>query len=186
MKGLDVLIQELKAPKNRKNSFGGYNYRSCEDILEAVKPLLKKYGLSLRISDEPVLVGTYNYIRAIATISDGEQTVEVSAVAREAETKKGMDTSQITGATSSYARKYALNGLFLIDDSQDADTMDNSEPQVRLADEEQKKTLRELAKHYEGEQFDYLMKASNSKTITYDKAQDIIVSAEAKLDGRTS
>jgi C1A family cysteine protease len=116
---------ELKAPKNQRNNFGNYNYRSCEDILEAVKPLLKAQGLTITISDTVENIGNHNYVKATATISDGTDKIEVSAYAREAETKKGMDDSQITGSTSSYARKYALNGLFAIDDTKDADSQDN-------------------------------------------------------------
>lgn len=113
---------KLKAPKGQYNSFGKYNYRSAEDILEAVKPLNAEQGLLLTLTDEPVLVGTWNYIKATARITDGTDTLEVTAYAREAEIKKGMDSSQITGTASSYARKYALNGLYLIDDTKDADT----------------------------------------------------------------
>ena len=113
---------ELKAPKNQKNMFGGYNYRSCEDIFEAVKPLLKEEGLILRLTDELVNIGERYYIKATAILTDGTDTIENVAYAREEETKKGMDGSQITGASSSYARKYALNGLFLIDDVKDSDT----------------------------------------------------------------
>lgn len=116
---LAAIQQKLKAPKNQVNKFGGYKYRSCEDILEAVKPLLK--DLTLVISDEIVLVGDRIYVCATAVVSDGEHTVLAQGFAREAEQKKGMDESQITGAASSYARKYALNGLFLIDDTKDAD-----------------------------------------------------------------
>ena len=114
---------ELKAPKSQYNKFGGYKYRSTEDILQAVKPLLKKYGDSLDLSDEPVLIGDWHYIKATAAFKDkdGNNTV-VTGYAREAANKKGMDHSQITGTASSYARKYALNGLFLIDDTKDADT----------------------------------------------------------------
>ncbi|HEV7278870.1 MAG TPA: ERF family protein [Pirellulaceae bacterium] len=122
-----VAIQsDLKAPKGQTNSFGGYKYRSCEDILEAVKPLLKAQGLVLCIGDDIVEVGGRVYVRATAMLRDGETSIEVSAFARESETKKGMDESQITGAASSYARKYALNGLFCIDDTKDADTRDNT------------------------------------------------------------
>lgn len=110
----------LHAPKNQRNNFGNYNYRSCEDILEAVKPLLK--GLTLKLHDDMVMLGERVYVKATATISDGDYSVEASAFARESESKKGMDSSQLTGSTSSYARKYALNGLFLIDDNKDADT----------------------------------------------------------------
>jgi hypothetical protein len=127
---LQLVQSELKAPKNQRNSFGNYNYRSCEDILEAVKPLLAKHKLALTIQDDMVEVGARIYVRAIAKLAsfDGE-SLEVTAFARESETKKGMDESQITGAASSYARKYALNGLFLIDDTKDADaTNDHSTP----------------------------------------------------------
>ncbi len=121
MKKLVAVQAALKAPKGQFNSFGGYKYRSCEDILEAVKPLLLEQGLQLTITDEPVEVGGRIYIKATATVTDGSETATVSGYAREAETKKGMDESQITGTASSYARKYALNGLFLIDDTKDAD-----------------------------------------------------------------
>lgn len=115
---------ELKAPKNQHNSFGKYDYRSAEDIIEAVKPLLKENGLFLNMSDEVVLVGDRYYIKATVKVVDvvtGE-SVQTSALAREASQKKGMDESQVTGTASSYARKYALNGLFAIDDNRDADT----------------------------------------------------------------
>lgn len=121
MEKLIKIQGELKAPKKQFNSFGKYSYRSAEDILEAVKPLLVKEGLLLTISDEPILVGERVYILATVTVSDGEKEIKVQAVARESETKKGMDDSQITGAASSYARKYALNGMFCIDDSKDVD-----------------------------------------------------------------
>ncbi len=110
----------LNAPKGQYNSFGGYAYRSAEDILNAVKPLLG--GLFLSISDDVIQLGDRFYVKATATITDGEHSHAVSAMAREPITKKGMDDSQITGSTSSYARKYALNGLFGIDDAKDADT----------------------------------------------------------------
>lgn len=123
---LSKIQKELKAPKNQFNSFGKYNYRNCEDILEAVKPLLD--DAIVLLSDEMILVGDRVYVKATATIREGEDSVSVSANAREAATKKGMDDSQITGAASSYARKYALNGLFLIDDTKDADSGDNKTP----------------------------------------------------------
>ena len=115
---------ELKAPKNQYNSFGKYNYRSCEDILEAAKPINKKYGLVLLLTDKPVCIGQRYYIEATARLYDieSEQFIESTASAREADTKKGMDDSQVTGTASSYARKYALNGLYNIDDTKDADT----------------------------------------------------------------
>ena len=111
--------RDLKAPKNLYNSFGKYSYRNAEGILEAVKPLLN--GLTLIINDEPVLVGDRFYIKAVVTLTDGEESVSATAYAREDETKKGMDGCQITGACSSYARKYALNALLMIDDAKDSD-----------------------------------------------------------------
>lgn len=120
--------QQLKAPKNQRNNYGGYNYRSCEDILEAVKPLLGSNSLSLIINDEIVLIGDRYYIKATATIFDDKGNyVSNSGYAREELTRKGMDSAQITGAASSYARKYALNGLFAIDDTKDADALNNGE-----------------------------------------------------------
>jgi hypothetical protein len=119
---LRAVQHDLKVPKSQRNSFGNYNYRSCEDILEAVKPLLDQHGLVLLISDEVVCVGDRNYVKAVAELLDKAESIRAAGYAREDETKKGMDGSQITGAASSYARKYALNGLFAIDDTKDADT----------------------------------------------------------------
>lgn len=123
VKKLAEIQQKLKAPKGQFNKFGNYAYRSCEDILEAVKPLLG--DLVLTVNDELVAIGEGEaarfYVKATAKITDGEHTVENAAFAREAADKKGMDDAQITGSASSYARKYALNGLFLIDDTKDAD-----------------------------------------------------------------
>jgi hypothetical protein len=121
----------LKAPKNQENTFGKYKYRSCEDILEAVKPLLKEHGLLLNIDDEVVMIGDRFYVKATALVMDEEgDDMTSTAYAREEAEKKGMDGSQITGAASSYARKYALNGLFLIDDTKDADATDGNEKPV--------------------------------------------------------
>ena len=121
-----ALQNELKAPKSKYNSFGKYAYRSCEDILEAVKPLLARHGLRLNISDQVIYFGNGDqgrfYVKATTTLTDGESWLTSEGWAREEETKKGMDGSQITGTASSYARKYALNGLLLIDDTKDADT----------------------------------------------------------------
>lgn len=122
MEKLIEIQSKLKAPKNQRNSFGGYNYRSCEDILEAVKPLLKEAGALLTIADTIEQIGDRIYIKATATFRHGDFEISNTALAREPLTKKGMDDSQITGTASSYARKYALNGLFLIDDTKDADT----------------------------------------------------------------
>ena len=114
---------ELKAPKSQYNGFGKYKYRSCEDILEALKPMLEKYELTVNLSDNLVQVGGRYYVQAIAKITDNKslESLESFAFAREDETKKGMDGSQITGTASSYARKYALNGLLAIDDTKDSD-----------------------------------------------------------------
>lgn len=123
-----VYIQStLKAPKNQRNNFGGYNYRSCEDIMEAVKPLLKDTNCTLVISDDIVQVADRIYVKSTATLKtpSGEE-YKNTAYAREALSKKGMDESQVTGAASSYARKYALNGLFCIDDTKDADALNVS------------------------------------------------------------
>ena len=120
---LSVMQSKLKAPKNQYNSFGKYNYRSCEDILEGLKPLLLEYKATVTLSDEIKQIGDRYYLEATATFVDTEKgdKIEVKALAREDETKKGMDLAQVTGSVSSYARKYALNGLFAIDDTKDSD-----------------------------------------------------------------
>ena len=121
---LAAIQKELKAPKNQRNNFGGYNYRSAEDILEAVKPLAIKYGAVVNLSDEVIQVGERIYVKARVSLFDMDdigKSISSFALAREEETKKGMDGSQITGAASSYARKYALNGMFAIDDTKDSD-----------------------------------------------------------------
>ena len=125
IKKLAVIQQTLKAPKNQFNGFGKYKYRSCEDILEGLKLVLD--GLVVTVEDDVQMIGDRIYIKSTATLTDGESSITNSAFARESLTKKGMDDSQITGTASSYARKYALNGLFLIDDTKDADSMDNSQ-----------------------------------------------------------
>ena len=131
--------KNLKAPKNQFNKFGGYKYRNCEDILEAVKPLLG--GCSLTISDEIKEVGNRVYVKATATLSDFQNQFSVSAWAREPESRKGMDESQITGAASSYARKYALNGLFCIDDTKDADSNGKPTEEPKQTTDKKPKTL---------------------------------------------
>ena len=133
---LNKIQTELNAPKDAYNSFGKYKYRSAESILQAVKPLLAKQGLILTISDSVIQIAERIYIQATAKITDGKESVETTALAREPLLKKGMDDSQITGATSSYARKYALCGLLAIDDNQDADALNRHE------DEEEKITLK--------------------------------------------
>lgn len=138
-KELSRIQKELKAPKNQFNTFGNYKYRSQEDILEAVKPLLS--DVILTVSDEMILLGDRYYIKATAKVSLGEESIEVNGYAREAETKKGMDLSQVTGASSSYARKYALNGLFLIDDTKDADATNKHDSEI---DPQVKPTLTDI------------------------------------------
>lgn len=123
---LNKIQVELNAPKNLYNSFGKYNYRNLEGIFIGLKPLLKESGVVVYVSDEMVEVGGRIYVKATATVSDGADSISVNAYAREDDTKKGMDLSQLTGSCSSYARKYAMNGLFAIDDTVDADGMDNS------------------------------------------------------------
>lgn len=143
----EVLIKiqsDLKAPKGQYNDFGKYNYRSCEDILEAVKPLLKELNVSLTLSDEIVNVGDRYYIKAIATLANNESNITVTAYAREEESKKGMDSMQLTGATSSYARKYALNGLFAIDDNKDSD-----DPNLNGGDDNKDKSYYSIKSKYE-------------------------------------
>lgn len=160
-----MLIQnELKAPKGQKNTFGNYNYRSCEDILNAVKPLCLKNKSVLKLSDDLVLIGDRYYIKATATLYDVESDSEISnnAYAREEESKKGMDGSQITGTASSYARKYALNGLFNIDDTKDADT------------DEYSKTTRKVNFNQEND--------DNYETILNSKFNSKLIESESDLD----
>ncbi len=157
---LIAIQQALKAPKGQYNSFGGYNYRSCEDILEAVKPILAKEKVALTISDEIVEVGGRIYVKATATLhdpSDANIIARTSAYAREEESKEGMDAAQLTGATSSYARKYALNGLFAIDDNKDPD-----DPELSNNVQESKKDARKPANTYkliDKDQADIIRKA---------------------------
>jgi hypothetical protein len=138
MDKLRLIQSELKAPKNQRNNFGKYNYRSCEDILEAVKPLLSKYGCTLTISDEVKELGGLLFVEAISIISDGENQVHVKAQAGIDPNRKGMDIAQSFGSSSSYARKYSLNGLFLIDDTKDADATNthNKAPKAPASDKQ--------------------------------------------------
>lgn len=176
MKELLNIQQELKAPKGQFNSFGKYKYRSAEDILESVKPILLKYECILILFDELVNIGERYYVKATARLLNKEaQTIEVTAYAREEETKKGMDGSQITGASSSYARKYALNGLFAIDDTKDSDVTNTHGKEEKKADDlvmqniNKAKTVKELEALWselsEDEQPLYLDKFSMRKSI---------------------
>lgn len=156
---------ELKAPKGQKNTFGNYNYRSAEDILEAVKPLLSEQGLLMTITDIIEQIGERYYIQAKVILTDGEDTVEVTGYARESLNKKGMDDSQITGTASSYARKYAMNGLFLIDDTKDSDSNENRterENRAKKADvEAEREKQAKIAKL--NDQYERALKAANDK-----------------------
>ncbi len=128
MKSLANIQAQIKAPKGQFNAFGKYKYRSCEDLVEAIKPVINPLGFSLILTDEVIEVGGRVYFKATATITNGEESYSSSGWAREDDNKKGMDASQLSGATSSYARKYALNGLFAIDDTKDSDaTNDHKE-----------------------------------------------------------
>ena len=130
-KNVAAVQKAIKAPKNQLNKFGGYNYRSCEDILHAAKLIFSEYELILLITDDVVTIGDRFYIKATAIITDGDNTISAIGYARESLQKKGMDDAQVTGSTSSYARKYALNGLFAIDDSKDIDGSDSpKQPQT--------------------------------------------------------
>lgn len=147
-KRISDIQQELKAPKNQFNNFGKYLYRSCEDIIEGYKKL--PYQIILTISDEVVMVGDRIYIKATATLTDGDNSISTTGMARESLTKKGMDDSQITGTASSYARKYALNGLFCIDDTKDADSMDNNQ---KPAQNKTAQKTEEVVNWYQDSQF---------------------------------
>lgn len=180
---LNHIQAELKAPKSQRNNFGGYNYRSCEDILEALKPLLNKYKAVITISDEITTVGGKNYIKSTAKLIDTEssESVEVTAFAREAEIKKGMDDSQLTGATSSYARKYALNGLFAIDDTKDADYLNtHNEPTPNA---EQVAELENLIKQTNTNKSQFLayFKVSSIASVEYSKAKAMLLKKLEKM-----
>lgn len=177
----EKLIQiqkDLKAPKGQWNNYSSFYYRSAEDILEAVKPLNAEQGLLLTLADEPILIGEWHYIKATASITDGEQEKTVTAYAREAQTKKGMDDSQITGTASSYARKYALNGLYLIDDTKDADTdeynkqnnnQNQSKPQQNPITQKQVGTIKSKAMEFaklRGRKPEEVYKAMNIADVT--------------------
>lgn len=185
---LQAIQSDLKAPKGQKNTFGNYNYRSCEDILEAVKPLLQKQGLVLTISDDVVEVGGRIYVKATAIIGDGETQTSVSAFARESEDKKGMDAAQITGAASSYARKYALNGLFCIDDTKDADTRDNTAEKPKTREEVNKCSsgdvvrISTLAKDTQTDLLKLYQHFKITGTPTREQAAEMIVALEKKLN----
>lgn len=181
--------QKLKAPKGQYNSFGKYSYRSCEDILEAVKPLLKKEKVVLTISDELQYIGNRYYIKATATLIDTESEVTISnsAYAREEETKKGMDGSQITGASSSYARKYALNGLFGIDDNKDSDTTNIQSKEEKEDKKASPKQIELIQKYYQGENLTKLLEVNNLERLedmSINKASEILSKLFAKKEDK--
>lgn len=182
-----VKIQnELKAPKGQFNKFGGYKYRSCEDIVESVKPILNTYGVMLNLSDEMVLIGDRYYIKAVAGLTDGTDVIQSVAFAREPQDLKGMSESQITGTASSYARKYALNGLLAIDDTKDPDTDEFAKQTGQEPKEEQKATPKQidiLNKYYQGENLDKLLKANKISKIddlSLTKASELISKLSSK------
>lgn len=167
---LTEIQNELKSPKNQYNSFGKYKYRSCEDTLEALKPLLLKHKATLIINDEIQETGTRIYVKAICTFVVGDEKIQTTAYAREEESKKGMDGSQVTGASSSYARKYALNGLFLIDDTKDADTDEFKEQSKKKQESGSKSKGQELTK----EQINILYSMASEKGFTQKDIQNVI------------
>ena len=194
MNKLISIQSELKAPKGQYNSFGKYKYRSAEDILEAVKPLLKKYECCLLLSDEVVVKEGRHYVKATATLCADDTSVKVTAYAREPETNKGMSESQITGTASSYARKYALNGLFAIDDTKDADTDEYvkqtalrqaSKPIGKKATEKQVNILKNILKT--DEQIAWAQKKysiSGLEDLTIEQASEIIKLYKEKKESR--
>ena len=178
---------KLKAPKSQYNSFGKYSYRNCEDILEALKPILKEVGATIIISDEVIPVNERYYVKATVKFIDTEtgEVVEASANAREEDNKKGMDSSQLTGSTSSYARKYALNGLFAIDDTKDSDftnTHDKEKKTLEVISEAQAKRMYMLAKGKDPDIIKQILSNAGfnaSRDITKDKYNAICEAIEA-------
>lgn len=179
IKNLTTIQNELKAPKGNYNSFGKYRYRSAEDILTAVKPLLAKYDCQLTIADDIIAVSDRVYVKATVTITDAEgNSQNVTAFARESDSKKGLDCSQITGTASSYARKYALNGMFLIDDTKDADTDEyhHQTAQVKSQDNSRRmitpKELEELSRACEAAGGGYTLESA-AKACNVDRPEQI-------------
>lgn len=174
---LAEIQSKIKAPKGQFNNFGKYKYRSAEDIVEAVKPVINPMGFSLVLSDEMMEIGNRIYVKATATVSNGDETFSATGWAREEETKKGMDGSQITGAASSYARKYALNGLFAIDDTKDSDATnkhddDHDAPPLDYITDEQKD---ELLRLLESSTYDETQrKALRARIAIYDKNEQYV------------
>ncbi len=186
-KSLRKIQIALKAPKGRQNEYTHFNYRNCDDIFKAVKPLLEENECTLKVTDELVLIGTRYYVKARAEIfDDAGNSISTEAYAREEESKKGMDSSQITGSASSYARKYALNGLFCIDDTKDADTYtsNTNEPQedVKKASENQIKLIKSLV-----DDIPKMLKwagADKIEDMSMEKASECIAKMTKKKEGK--
>ena len=172
----------LKVEKGRTNNFGKYKYRNLEDIFQGLKPLLKETGCVLTVSDEIKEINGFNYICATATLRDDDKACTTTGYAREAVTKKGMDDSQITGATSSYARKYALNGLFAIDDTADADTMDNSDHVAGELSKPQIDKLLELAN--KADKVDMISDKIDNREINKGNYESSIKRLEGMINGK--
>ena len=184
---LALIQSELKAPKAQRNDFGKYNYRNCEDILEALKPLLLKHKCTLYISDSLERIGERYYIKASVILKDFEGDGEISntSFAREEESKKGMDGSQVTGACSSYARKYALNGLFAIDDTKDSDFTNSLSEKKPLSNADHARKVDEQRQHIQEMACEYVNNNADKLKSLYQKAcgaDDIIHVAENQLD----
>lgn len=190
---LSQIQQKLKAPKGQFNKFGNFYYRSCEDILEAVKPVLKEFDMSVTLSDEIEVAGDRVYVKATASLHHRSGVVaKTTAYAREPSSKKGMDDSQITGTASSYARKYALNGLFAIDDTKDADTdeVKRQGDNAQTIDQETVKSIKELClnTNYTEEKFCVAMGIKNIEELTVQQVDDVMKRFEnrKKAQGKAS
>jgi len=192
---LNKVQTELKAPKTQENKFGGYKYRSCEDILEALKELEAKHSFCTLLSDEIMLVANRIYVKATAKFVCEKGEISVSAYAREAETKKGMDEAQITGSASSYARKYALNGLFAIDDTKDADATNTHADEPKEGQKgkgaymtpEQLSDLTQLCEvtHSDIEKLTAYYKVKSFSQVPYDKAKAALLAKLEKIQAES-
>lgn len=182
---LAEIQQEIKAPKGQFNSFGKYKYRSCEDLVEAIKPVINPKGYSLILTDEVLEVGGRVYFKATATITNGTEAYSANGWAREDDNKKGMDASQLSGATSSYARKYALNGLFAIDDTKDSDTTNDGKEEkkvtVTVEKKEPQKLINKVAFNPENKRWlEAKGKLSTGET-TIEKLKEIFIISEENI-----
>lgn len=183
IKKVSRVQSELKAPKNQFNRFGNYAYRNAEDILESVKPLLSREGLVLTISDDIVQVGERYYVKATATLTDGTNVLTNSALARESESEKGMQASQLTGSTSSYARKYALNGLLCIDDTKDADGLNKHGKEEPAPQKKKELTAEEKAAEIKKKVDEMVNRISKSDKVIVDSPEyETYVSFAQKID----